>query len=73
MTRKPEVLLLDEPTSGLDAPLAEAIGRHVRELAAGGLAICLTSHDRAVVTGWADREVRLAATSRGERPDGEAR
>ena len=48
LTRKPEVLLLDEPTSGLDAPLAEAIGRHVRELAAGGLAICLTSHDRAV-------------------------
>ncbi|MDA0178943.1 ABC transporter ATP-binding protein [Solirubrobacter phytolaccae] len=59
LTRKPEVLLLDEPTSGLDAPLAEAIGRHVRELAAAGLAICLTSHDRAVVTGWADREQRL--------------
>ena len=75
LTRKPEVLLLDEPTSGLDAPLAEAIGRHVRELAAGGLAICLTSHDRAVVAGWADREVRLAVTSRadGTRRDGEAR
>lgn len=59
LTRKPEVLLLDEPTAGLDAPLAETVGRHVRELAAGGLAICLTSHDRAVVTSWADREVRL--------------
>lgn len=59
LTRTPEVLLLDEPTTGLDAPLAEAIGHHVRELAAGGLGVCLTSHDRAVVTGWADREVRL--------------
>ena len=67
------MLLLDEPTSGLDAPLAEAIGRHVRELAAGGLAICLTSHDRAVVTGWADREVRLGATSRVDRSDGARR
>jgi ABC-type multidrug transport system fused ATPase/permease subunit len=61
LTRRPEVLLLDEPTSGLDAPLAEAIGRHVRALAGDGLAICLTSHDRAVVTSWADREHRLAA------------
>jgi ABC-type multidrug transport system ATPase subunit len=59
LTRKPDVLLLDEPTSGLDAPLAEAVGRHVRELAADGLAICLTSHDRAVVSSWADREQRL--------------
>jgi ABC-type multidrug transport system fused ATPase/permease subunit len=59
LTRRPEVLLLDEPTSGLDAPLAEEIGRRLRALAADGLAICLTSHDRAVVTGWADREQRL--------------
>lgn len=59
LTRRPEVLLLDEPTAGLDAPLAESIGEHVRELAAAGLAICLTSHDRAVVTTWADREQRL--------------
>lgn len=59
LTRTPDVLLLDEPTTGLDAPLAEAIGRHVRELARGGLAVCLTSHDRQVVTTWADREERL--------------
>lgn len=59
LTRTPEVLLLDEPTTGLDAPLAEAIGRHVRELASSGLAVCLTSHDRAVVSTWADREERL--------------
>ena len=62
LTRTPEVLLLDEPTTGLDAPLAEAIGRHVRELAARGLGVCLTSHDRAVVSSWADREERLAGT-----------
>jgi ABC-type multidrug transport system fused ATPase/permease subunit len=61
LTRRPQVLLLDEPTAGLDAPRAEAIGRHVRELAAAGLAVCLTSHDRAVVASWADREQRLGA------------
>src|SRR6478609_6229327 len=49
LTRRPEVLLLDEPTTGLDAPLAAAIGAQVRALAADGLAVCLTSHDRAVV------------------------
>src|SRR5689334_1453878 len=59
LTRRPEVLLLDEPTTGLDAPLAAAIGKQVRALAADGLAVCLTSHDRAVVTEWADREQRL--------------
>lgn len=59
LTRTPEVLLLDEPTTGLDAPLAEAIGHHVRGLAHNGLAVCLTSHDRAVVSSWADREVEL--------------
>ena len=59
LTRRPEVLLLDEPTTGLDAPLAAAIGEHVRALAADGMAVCLTSHDRAVVTAWADREQRL--------------
>ena len=59
LTRRPEVLLLDEPTAGLDAPLAAAIGERVRALAADGLAVCLTSHDRAVVTEWADREQTL--------------
>src|SRR3954447_17538553 len=59
LTRRPEVLLLDEPTTGLDAPPAAAIGEHVRALAQDGLAVCLTSHDRAVVTQWADREQRL--------------
>jgi ABC-type multidrug transport system ATPase subunit len=59
LTRRPAVLLLDEPTSGLDAPLAAAIGEHIRALTADGLAVCVTSHDRAVVTGWADREQKL--------------
>ncbi len=59
LTRRPEVLLLDEPTTGLDAPLAAAIGEQVRALAADGLAVCLTSHDRAVVAEWADREQAL--------------
>jgi ABC-type multidrug transport system ATPase subunit len=59
LTRRPEVLLLDEPTTGLDAPLAAAIGERVRALAAAGLAVCLTSHDRSVVSQWADREHTL--------------
>jgi ABC-type multidrug transport system fused ATPase/permease subunit len=59
LTRRPEVLLLDEPAAALDAELAERVGERLRALATEGLAVCLTSHDRAVVTGWADREQRL--------------
>jgi ABC-2 type transport system ATP-binding protein len=42
--RSPRLLLLDEPTSGLDPAGARAVASLVRELAAEGVAVLLSSH-----------------------------
>ncbi len=44
LLRRPKLLLLDEPTSGLDPAGARAVGLLLRELAAGGVAVLLSSH-----------------------------
>ena len=44
LLRRPRLLLLDEPTSGLDPEGARAVARLVRELAADGVAVLLSSH-----------------------------
>ena len=44
LLREPRVLLLDEPTSGLDPAGARTVARLVRELAAEGVAVLLSSH-----------------------------
>ena len=44
LLRCPRLLLLDEPTSGLDPAGARAVATLVRELAADGVAILLSSH-----------------------------
>jgi ABC-2 type transport system ATP-binding protein len=44
LLRSPRLLLLDEPTSGLDPAGARAVATLVRELAADGVAILLSSH-----------------------------
>jgi ABC-2 type transport system ATP-binding protein len=44
LLRSPRLLLLDEPTSGLDPEGAESVGRLLRELAAAGTAVLLSSH-----------------------------
>ena len=44
LLRRPRLLLLDEPTSGLDPGGARAVATLVRELAADGVAILLSSH-----------------------------
>ena len=44
LLRAPRLLLLDEPTSGLDPAGARAVATLVRELAADGVAILLSSH-----------------------------
>jgi ABC-2 type transport system ATP-binding protein len=44
LLRSPKLLLLDEPTSGLDPAGARAVATLVRELAAEGVAILLSSH-----------------------------
>ncbi|MBS1885910.1 MAG: ABC transporter ATP-binding protein [Actinobacteria bacterium] len=44
LLRSPRLLLLDEPTSGLDPGGTQAVTALVRELAADGVAILLSSH-----------------------------
>jgi ABC-2 type transport system ATP-binding protein len=44
LLRSPGLLLLDEPTSGLDPAGARAVATLVRELAADGVAVLLSSH-----------------------------
>ncbi len=44
LLRRPRVLLLDEPTSGLDPAGARSVAGLVRELAADGVAVLLSSH-----------------------------
>jgi ABC-2 type transport system ATP-binding protein len=44
LLRRPRLLLLDEPTSGLDPAGARAVATLVRELAADGVAVLLSSH-----------------------------
>ena len=44
LLRSPRLLLLDEPTSGLDPAGTRAVASLVRELAAEGVAVLLSSH-----------------------------
>jgi ABC-2 type transport system ATP-binding protein len=44
LLRRPRLLLLDEPTSGLDPVGTRAVAALVRELAAQGVAVLLSSH-----------------------------
>jgi ABC-2 type transport system ATP-binding protein len=44
LLRRPRLLLLDEPTSGLDPAGARAVAKLVRDLAADGVAVLLSSH-----------------------------
>ena len=45
LSAKPDVLLLDEPTKGVDAAAKHEFSLMLRELAAGGLAGLLVTHD----------------------------
>jgi beta-exotoxin I transport system ATP-binding protein len=51
----PELLILDEPTSGLDPLMQAEFERLVRETAAGGRTVLLSSHSLAEVQRVADR------------------
>jgi ABC-2 type transport system ATP-binding protein len=55
-----EVVLLDEPTLGLDVETGDEVRRLVRELAAEGRTVLLSSHDMAVVQDLCERVVVIA-------------
>jgi energy-coupling factor transport system ATP-binding protein len=54
------VLLLDEPTRGLDYGAKERLGVVLAELAAGGHAVLLATHDVELAAAVSDRTVVLA-------------
>jgi ABC-2 type transport system ATP-binding protein len=60
---QPRLLLLDEPTLGLDVEAAESVKTLVREIAADGHAILLTTHQLDVAEELSDR---VAIIRRGE-------
>ncbi len=61
LTADPEVLLLDEPTRGLDYQGKSVLAEVLRELAAQGRSVLLSTHDVEFVAECADRVVVLAA------------
>jgi beta-exotoxin I transport system ATP-binding protein len=67
LAHRPEVLVLDEPTSGLDPLVQDELHRILREAAAGGSTVFLSSHELSEVQELADRvgiirEGRLVVT-----------
>jgi putative ABC transport system ATP-binding protein len=59
LVRGPEVLLMDEPTSALDKDAAARIESLIRDLAEGGLAIVLVTHNLAQASRVAGRALLL--------------
>jgi putative ABC transport system ATP-binding protein len=59
LARGPEVLLMDEPTSALDKDATARIESLIRELAEGGLAIALVTHNLAQASRVAGRALLL--------------
>ncbi|WP_181350251.1 ABC transporter ATP-binding protein [Thalassobacillus sp. CUG 92003] len=55
ITHEPELLILDEPFSGLDPVSQEVFKREIQELADGGTAILLSSHQMNLVEELCDR------------------
>lgn len=61
LTADPLVVLLDEPTRGLDYAAKRALSEAVRNLAAQGRAVLLSTHDVEFVAETADRVLIMAA------------
>jgi len=61
LTARPEVLMLDEPTRGLDYQGKAALAVVLRELAAAGRSVLLSTHDVEFTAICADRVLVLAA------------
>jgi len=55
LTARPEVAFLDEPTAGVDVAGRQVVRSIIRELAAGGCAVLLTTHELDEAQRLADR------------------
>jgi energy-coupling factor transport system ATP-binding protein len=60
LAARPKVVLLDEPTRGLDYHAKRELGLILRDLAAGGHAIAVSTHDVEFVAASAHRVVVMA-------------
>ena len=63
LVHQPQLLLLDEPTLGLDVEATENVKVLVREIAAAGCAILLTTHQLGIAEELSDR---IAIIQKGE-------
>ena len=63
LIHEPQLLLLDEPTLGLDVEATQNVKRLVREIAAEGRAILLTTHQLDIAEELSDR---VAIINQGE-------
>lgn len=61
LIHQPQVLLLDEPTLGLDVEATEDVKALVREIAASGCAILLTTHQLYIAEELSDRVAIIQA------------
>jgi peptide/nickel transport system ATP-binding protein len=57
---KPALIVADEPTAALDPTVATGVVRLLREVADGGCAVVVASHDEARLRSFADRVLRVA-------------
>ena len=53
------VVCLDEPTRGMDRARKEQLARRIAELAAGGAAVLVATHDTEFAAGFAERVVLM--------------
>lgn len=69
LINSPGILLADEPTANLDSQTAAGVVTLLRELAAGGLAVLLVTHDQDLAAGvdsvWHMRDGRFREQVRG--------
>ena len=55
----PVAVCLDEPTRGMDRAHGARLAVRLRELAAGGVAVLVATHDAEFAAAWADRTILL--------------
>lgn len=59
LTANPKIIAADEPTSALDAPIAQAIMKLLRQIAARGTAIIIVSHNESLLKSFCHRVLQM--------------